>query len=559
MARPIILIDGFSLVFRAYHALSRTGMQTPTGEPTFAVFAFANILIGLLDKQKPEAMAVVFDTSAPTFRHEVFDQYKANRDAFPDDLVPQMSRIKALIDLMGLPRIELPGYEADDLIGTISKRESNDGHEVLCVTSDKDYFQLVNDKVLVLRPGKDPGTYDKYDASKVEEKFGVPPHQVIDVLALMGDAVDNVPGVKGIGEKTAIPLIQQFGTLEAMYERLSEVEKTGVRKKLEESRDMAFLSKHLVTIHTDAPIDAKRDALTRKEMDFVALDSLCEELGFTNLRHRFRQLAANQGVTLPASDFLERSPALGNRSLTDEHDEVGEHSEDKTYLTAAQVEHEYILVDTPGGLEDVINEIGTPQWLSIDLETTGLDAMSCAIVGIALSVKEGRAFYIDVFDRSDDPDASLFTEQEATHGIPVSEVIQNLTKAHAQAQEIKQLDAGRGRQAIAGLYLAEKKYPEAFAEFDAVLKEKPDDYAALYQVGRLAAVSGQQLDRGLATLRQCLSATPPENQPGHAAVHWRLGNILEKQNDKAAARAAYEAALKVDPKFPQAIEALKKL
>jgi tetratricopeptide (TPR) repeat protein len=134
-----------------------------------------------------------------------------------------------------------------------------------------------------------------------------------------------------------------------------------------------------------------------------------------------------------------------------------------------------------------------------------------------------------------------------------------MDKAHAQAQEIKQLDAGRGRQAIAGLYLAEKKYPEAFAEFDAVLKEKPGDYAALYQVGRLAAVSGQQLDRGLATLRQCLSATPPENQPGHAAVHWRLGNILEKQNDRAGARAAYEAALKVDPNFPQASEALKKL
>ncbi len=134
-----------------------------------------------------------------------------------------------------------------------------------------------------------------------------------------------------------------------------------------------------------------------------------------------------------------------------------------------------------------------------------------------------------------------------------------IDKAHAQAQEIKQLDAGRGRQAVAGLYIAERKYPEAFAEFDAVLKEKPDDYAALYQVGRLAAVSGQQLDRGLATLRQCLSAPPPENQPGHAAVHWRLGNILEKQNDKAAARAAYEAALKVDPKFPQAIEALNKL
>lgn len=425
MARPIILIDGFSLVFRAYHALARTGMQTPTGEPTFAVFAFANILIGLIDKQKPEAMAVVFDTSAPTFRHEVFDQYKANRDAFPDDLVPQMSRIKALIDLMGLPRIELPGFEADDLIGTIAKRESEDGHEVLCVTSDKDYFQLVNDKVNVLRPGKDPGTYDKYNALKVEEKFGVPPHQVIDVLALMGDAVDNVPGVKGVGEKTAIPLIQQFGSLEAMYNRLPEVEKAGVRKKLEESRDMAMLSKHLVTIHTDAPINAKRDALIRKEMDFAALDSLCEELGFTNLRYRFRQLAANQGVELPSSDFLERSSTLGNRALTEEYD-VNSNHEERTFLTASQVEHEYILVDTPDGLANVITEIGTPQWLSIDLETTGLDAMNCAIVGIALCINEGKAYYIDVYDRTDNPEDSLFTDQEATHGIPVHDVIQSL-------------------------------------------------------------------------------------------------------------------------------------
>jgi tetratricopeptide (TPR) repeat protein len=134
-----------------------------------------------------------------------------------------------------------------------------------------------------------------------------------------------------------------------------------------------------------------------------------------------------------------------------------------------------------------------------------------------------------------------------------------MDKAHAQAQEIKKLDAGRGRQAVAGLYAAEKKYAEAFAEFDAVLKEKPDDYAALFQSGRLAAISGERLPQGLAALRQCLAQTPPEGQPGHAAAHWRIGNILEKQNDKAGARAAYEAALKVDPKFPQAIESLKKL
>ena len=143
MPTPLILIDGFSLVFRAYHALSRTGMQSATGEPTFAVFAFANILVSLLEKHNPDAIAVAFDTREPTFRHEMYKEYKANRDAFPEDLVPQVERIKAIIDLMGIAQVELPGYEADDIVGTIAHREAKAGHEVLCVTSDKDYFQLV--------------------------------------------------------------------------------------------------------------------------------------------------------------------------------------------------------------------------------------------------------------------------------------------------------------------------------------------------------------------------------------------------------------------------------
>ena len=291
MPHPLILIDGMSLVFRAYHALSRSGMASPSGEPSFAVFAFANILLSLLEKHRPDAICVVFDTAEPTFRHEMFADYKAHRDAFPEDLVPQLGRIKDLISLMGLQRLELPGFEADDIIGTIARRESEDGHEVLCVTSDKDYFQLVNDRVKILRPGKDVGEYDVYDATRVKEKFGVGPEHVIDVLALIGDASDNVPGVKGVGEKTAIPLIEQFGSLEALYENLEKVERASVKTKLETDREKAFLSKTLVTIHTDVPIDAKRVALSRAEMNFDGIDSLCEELGFHTLRRRFKKIA----------------------------------------------------------------------------------------------------------------------------------------------------------------------------------------------------------------------------------------------------------------------------
>ncbi len=426
MTKPLILVDGFSLVFRAYHALSRTGMQSPAGEPTFAVFAFANILAGLLDKHKPEAMAVVFDTATPTFRHELYNQYKANRDAFPDDLVPQLARIKTLIDLMGLPRIELPGFEADDLIGTIAMRESADGHDVLCVTSDKDYFQLVTNKVKVLRPGKDAGTYEKYDAAKVQEKFGVAPEHVIDVLALMGDSSDNVPGVKGIGEKTAIPLIQEFGSLENLYNNLEKIEKASVRKKLEESREMAFLSKQLVTIHTDVPFEAKRDVLIRKTMNYDAIAALCEELGFNTLQHRFKQYAAAEGVVLqesPSRSTPDTDIASGNADP-----EATEHENAYRRLnTVRDVPHEYILVDTVEKLDDALSEIGTPPWLSIDLETTGLDAMSCSIVGIALCAREGRAFYIDVDDTKSDGQADMFSSQQTNHGIPVADVLSKLT------------------------------------------------------------------------------------------------------------------------------------
>jgi DNA polymerase-1 len=401
---PLILIDGMSLVFRAYHALQRTGMQSPSGEPSFAVFAFANILTSLLDKHSPDAIAVVFDTPEPTFRHELYDQYKAHRDAFPEDLVPQLARIKSMITMLGLEMVEMPGFEADDVIGTICKRESNDGHEILCVTSDKDYFQLVNDKVKILRPGKDVGEYEVMDAVKVRDKFGVGPDHVIDVLALIGDSSDNVPGVKGVGEKTAIPLIEKYGSLEALYEHLDEVERESVKKKLADHRDEAFLSKTLVTIHTDVPIDAKRVALVRKPIDSPALDAFCEEMGFHTLRRKFAKYASPDGQeSAPAS-----SPVV---------------EEQHRLKTITDVPHDYTLVDTPGGFEAMIKDLSTATELSFDLETTGLDAMQCSIVGIALSAKEGVAYYVDVDDSTISDEGSLFGGHEERHGLPLSEVL----------------------------------------------------------------------------------------------------------------------------------------
>ena len=424
MAKPIILIDGFSLVFRAYHALQHTGMQSSSGEPTFAVFAFANILLSILEKNAPDAIAVVFDTKEPTFRHKLFENYKAHRDAFPDDLVPQFERMKKLIDMMGIKQVSQPGFEADDIIGTIAIRESQKGHDVLCVTSDKDYFQLVDHKVRILRPGRDAGSYDEYDSAKVVEKFGVGPEHVVDVLALMGDSSDNVPGVKGIGEKTAIPLVLEYGSVEGIYRNIDTIEKKGVRTKLEAGKDMAMLSKQLVTIHTDVPVETDVNTLKPGVMDFQGIDTLCAELGFTTLRRRFANLADRAGFEIDTDVAPTISSNISGFASQASSDLAG--GEGIVLKTINDVEHDYTLVDTAGALDELLKDIGPePALLSVDLETTGLDAMRCAIVGIALCKEAYKAYYIDVDDRSD-PDMANWMFEEDTHGLPVADVIAKL-------------------------------------------------------------------------------------------------------------------------------------
>jgi DNA polymerase-1 len=281
----IILIDGMSLVFRAFHALSASNFTSPDGIPTGAIYGFSNIITGIIDREKPDYIAVAFDTAAPTFRHEQFEQYKANRAEFPEELEPQLPLIKQYLDLIGITQFELPGFEADDLIGTLSTKLGNETNQVYCVTSDKDYFQLINDDVFVLRPSSKPGgDFELISYQGVLDKFGVHPEKVIEVLALTGDAVDNIPGVKGIGDKTAIPLIQEFGTLDELYSNLDKIEKDSVRNKLINDKDSAFSSRELVTIHTSVPFEFDLEALSRKKIQFAELDSMLKKLGFTKVR-----------------------------------------------------------------------------------------------------------------------------------------------------------------------------------------------------------------------------------------------------------------------------------
>jgi len=228
----LYLVDGMSLVFRAFHAMYRSGLSSPDGMPTGAIFGFTNIITKLLETENPENLVVVFDTSAPTFRHEMFDDYKANRVEFPEELVPQLPKIKELLSHLSIPQYEKDGYEADDIIGTLAKRASKKNIKVFCLTSDKDFMQLVDDNIKLLKPASKGEDLQVVDYPEVKEKFGVTPAQVIDVQALTGDSVDNIPGVKGVGVKSAGPLIDKYGSLENLYEHLDVIDNKALKSKL---------------------------------------------------------------------------------------------------------------------------------------------------------------------------------------------------------------------------------------------------------------------------------------------------------------------------------------
>ncbi|MBN1447738.1 MAG: DNA polymerase I [Bacteroidetes bacterium] len=358
------IIDGMAIAYRAYFAFINRPLINSKGMNTSAVFGFVNTLEKILGDEKPEHVAVTFDTAKPTFRHERYPEYKATREKMPDDMVEQLPYLKKIVLAYNIPLLELPGWEADDIIGTLARRAEQEDLECYLVTPDKDFMQLVTEQVKIFRPGKAGDSYDIIDLEGVREKFGVTPAQVIDVLGLMGDQSDNIPGVKGIGEKTAIPLIQQFGSIPDLYERLEEVEKQGVRTKLEEQRDEAFLSRDLVTIDTDAPVEVDPHDLRFSEKDRDALRALFEEL---EMRRFLERLDAEEEGTAPAGGGL---------------------------ASIGTVEHEYVTVNTGDALAAMVKELSSAEEFCFDTETSGMHPMRSELVGLSFAVRPRHAWYI---------------------------------------------------------------------------------------------------------------------------------------------------------------------
>ena len=305
----LFLIDSYGFIFRAYHARARMSappMRTSTGLPTEAVLIFNNMLRKLSKSFDPRHMAAVFESIGPTLREQQFAEYKANRTAMPDDLKEQIPYVRRLLECMRIPILEFPGYEADDVIGTLSCRAAEQGYQVVIVSSDKDMLQLVNDHVSMLNPAKDDTWYD---AAKVKEFMGVEPSQVADLLALKGDAVDNIPGAPGVGDKGAIDLIAQFGSVEAALDRAAEVQRKMYRESLQNNRDRIMLSKQLATIETNIPLDIDLETLAVATPDLPALKQIYKELEFHSLLRELGPTEDTRAINIQPLEAVPTEPA----------------------------------------------------------------------------------------------------------------------------------------------------------------------------------------------------------------------------------------------------------
>ena len=277
MSKHLFLVDGSSYIYRAFHATPH--LSNSKGIPTNAILSFTNMIRKFIKDNSPEYFAIAFDRKEETFRHQEFKDYKAQRKPMPDNLIPQISYIKKVVELLNIPFLEMAGFEADDILGTVSLKAVNAGFKVTIVTGDKDLMQLVEDNLELF----DSMTGKKTGIKEVEEKFGVIPEKVTDVLGLMGDSSDNIPGVPGIGPKTGIKLIQEFSSLENLLDNLENVKQNNLREKLETYREQALLSKRLATIKKDVPVEADIESFKIKEPNRDELVKLFAELEFKNL------------------------------------------------------------------------------------------------------------------------------------------------------------------------------------------------------------------------------------------------------------------------------------
>ena len=380
----LFLIDAYALIYRSYYAFIKSPRINSKGLNTSAVMGFCNTLNEVLTKEKPTHIGVAFD-HGKTFRHDAFPEYKAQREETPEDIKLSVPLIKQVLEAMHIPILQVDGFEADDIIGTIATRFGADGIDTFMLTPDKDYGQLIGPNVFMYRP-RHGGGYEILGEKEVGEKYGIPtPAQVIDLLALMGDSADNFPGCPGVGEKTAAKLINQFGSIDNMLQHTDEI-KGKLREKVENAVEDIKMSKFLATIRTDVPMQLDLDELKVEQPDETKLRAIFEELEFKTLINKF----LNKSEVKPKTDNNQLD--LFAENTTNESDEP----KNAKFESIKTTQHEYKLVENEEELRQLCDFFITKESVSIDTETTSTDAISAELVGLSFSVEEKKAFYVAV-------------------------------------------------------------------------------------------------------------------------------------------------------------------
>ena len=380
----LFLIDAYALIYRSYYAFLRNPRINSKGLNTSAIMGFCNTLNEVLTKESPTHIGVAFD-HGKTFRHDAFPEYKAQREETPEDIKLSVPLIKQILEAMHIPILQVDGFEADDIIGTVATRFGSDGIETFMLTPDKDYGQLIGPNVFMYRP-RHGGGYEIIGEKEVGDKYGIPtPAQVIDLLALMGDTADNFPGCPGVGEKTAAKLINQFGGIDNMLQHTDEI-KGKLREKVENAVEDIKMSKFLATIRTDVPMQLDLDELKVEQPDEAKLRTIFEELEFRTLINKF----LNKGEVKSKTDNNQLDLFAENTT--------NESSEPKfaKYESIKTTQHEYQLIENEGELRQLCDFFITKEFVSIDTETTSTDAISAELVGLSFSAEESKAFYVPV-------------------------------------------------------------------------------------------------------------------------------------------------------------------
>ncbi len=390
--KRLVLIDGHGLAYRMFFALRE--LSTPQGEPSGATYGFTRTLLSLIgEADPPDYLAVSFDVGA-TFRDELFEEYKATREKMPEELGIQIRRIREVLEALNIPVLEAEGYEADDVLGTVARLAGEMGVDTLIVTGDKDLLQLVDEHTIVQLPGRRSGEVQRYDVAAVQEAYDIAVEQFVDFKALIGDKSDNIPGVPGIGEKTAVSLLQQYGTLDGIYEHLEEISSTRARNALASARDMAFLSRQLSQIVTDAPIAFDLEACHTQDYDRSKVIDLFRVLGFRSLLELLpggggQEPFAEGGQLSFFADLDTSAPAVAPVAVE---------------IDSPTVTH---IIQDDTALEALIRKLESAEAIAFDTETTSTDQMQADLVGIALSIGEGEGYYIPVGHQGQAPQLSL--------------------------------------------------------------------------------------------------------------------------------------------------------